>query len=90
MAKTAEYIKTVLCNPIASKNVTNKIVKKISILKEQPMCGISLAEKTVNKTDLRVLICDNHLAFYRVQGNYISVVRIIDGRTDYLTVLFNE
>ena len=63
LVQTKEYIETVLKNPIAAKNVTNKIIQKCSILKEQPMCGISLSEKTGRDTDLRFLVCNNHLAF---------------------------
>ena len=50
LVQTKEYIETVLKNPIAAKNVTNKIIQKCSILKEQPMCGISLSEKTGRDT----------------------------------------
>ena len=90
LVQTIEYIETVLKNPIAAKNVTNKIIQKCSILKEQPMCGISLSEKTGRDTDLRFLVCNNHLAFYRIDGNYISIIRILDGRTNYLKVLFSD
>ena len=86
---TKNYIENILKNPIAARNTTSKIVKKCSILKEQPMCGMSLSEKASIKTDLRILVCDNYLVFYRIQENYISIIRILDGRTDYLTVLFD-
>ncbi len=90
LSDTKRYIENVLKNPVAAKNVTNKIIRKCSILKEQPMCGMSLSEKTGIKSDLRVLVCDNHLAFYRIQETYISIVRILDGRTDYIKSIFDE
>ncbi len=51
---------------------------------------MSLSEKTGIKSDLRVLVCDNHLAFYRMQENYISIVRILDGRTNYMKFIFDD
>ena len=86
--KINNYIENVLKNSVAAKNITNKIIKKCSILKEQPMCGFSLDKKLNIKSDLRILVCDNYLVFYQIQEKYISVVRILDGRTDYLSVLF--
>ena len=84
------YIATALKNPIAAKSVTNRIVSACSILKEQPYSGADLAAKTGRDTDLRYLICDKHIAFYRVEENCVSIVRILDGRTNYMRVLFNE
>ncbi len=46
LTQTREYIEKVLKNPTAAKNTTNKIIQKCSILKEQPMCGIGLSDKT--------------------------------------------
>lgn len=90
LAQTKEYIEMVLKNPIAAQNVTNRIIQKCSILKEQPMCGVSLSERTGRDTDLRFLVCENRLAFYRIDGNYISIIRILDGRTNYMKVIFPD
>ena len=46
--------------------------------------------QTGRDTDLRFLVCNNHLAFYRIDGNYISIIRILDGRTNYMKVLFSD
>ncbi len=85
-----EYISLFLQNPVAAENVTSKIVNKCSILKTAPNCGVILQNKIDKQTDLRVLICDNYLVFYKLQDNCISIIRILDGRTDYLHYLFNE
>ncbi len=85
-----EYISLSLQNPIAARNVTSKIVNKCSILKTAHNCGIILQNKINRQTDLKVLICDNYLIFYKQQDNYISIIRILDGRTNYLRYLFNE
>ncbi len=83
------YIAHTLKNPIAAKNVTNRIIKACSILKDQPQCGADLAAKAGRDTDLRYLVCGEHITFYWVEENYVSVIRILDGRTNYLRVLFD-
>ena len=49
-----------------------------------------LSEKIERETPLRFLISGSHLAFYRVDGAEIYVTRILDGRSNYLHVLFGK
>lgn len=51
-----EYIFFELCNPDSAKNVLTKILKSCAYLKEQPMMGRRLAEKTGKITDLQYII----------------------------------
>ncbi|MCC8181949.1 MAG: type II toxin-antitoxin system RelE/ParE family toxin [Clostridiales bacterium] len=88
LADTRDYIENTLKNPGAAQNVTMQILKHCSILKEQPFCGGDLAAKTGRDTDMRFLVCGKHIAFYRVQDETISVIRILDGRTNYMRELF--
>ena len=50
--------------------------------------GIALAEKVERETDLRYLISGKHIIFYQVGENAVSVIRILDGRTNYMRILF--
>ena len=52
--------------------------------------GASLEAKTDNTTDMRYIICEKWIAFYQVDEDAISVARILDGRQDYLRILFDE
>ena len=52
--------------------------------------GTTLAEKVGRETDLRYLISGKHIVFYRVEDDAVSVIRILDGRTNYMRVLFHE
>lgn len=51
--------------------------------------GLSLAKKTGQKTDLQYIISGKYLIFYRQEECFLSIIRIIDGRTDYLRELFH-
>lgn len=82
------YISNELKNPSAAKNVTAKVLKEIHNLSEFPKLGISIQEKTDYKTDARCLICGNYGVIYSATNN-IEVLRIIDMRTDYMSLIFN-
>lgn len=85
-----DYIKNELANPQAAKNTVQRVLKGCSNLKANPKLGLDLALKIGQKTDLRYLIISNHIAVYRIEKNTIKVIRIRDGRTDYINYLFSE
>lgn len=69
--------------------LTRRIVKAISQLSEQPYIGASLSSKLDLETDLRFLVVSKWLIFYRVNEDRIEVTRVLDGRQDYMTHLFD-
>lgn len=79
-----QYIAVDLCNPIAAESVIQKILKSCAVLKEHSNMGVELSEKIQRDTDLRYIISGKHLVFYRVENDYISIVRILDSRTNYI------
>ena len=83
-----EYISENLQNPIASNRIINTIVKSCSNLKYQPKIGAELSTKTGRDTDLRYIISGKYFASYRIEEEYVSVIRILDGRTNYMQILF--
>lgn len=88
LQNTKAYISNVLHNPKAAKRITKQILDMCGSLKEHPNLGMSLNAKTDIDTDLKYLLCENHLAFYRIEDDWVMVVRILDGRTDYMRVIF--
>lgn len=90
LQETKRYIGKVLGNPKAAARITKKIMGTCSNLKQHPQMGASIEVKTNQPSDLRYLVYENHIAFYRIDGNLISIARILDGRQDYLRILFDE
>ena len=88
LQNTKAYILNVLRNPNAATRITKQILDMCGSLKEHPNLGMSLKAKTDIETDLKYFICENHLAFYCVDGDWVMVVRILDGRTDYMHMIF--
>ena len=50
--------------------------------------GIKLSDKFDVKSDFRFVIVNKQIVFYEIQPEHIEIVRVLDGRTDYLTHLF--
>ena len=90
MEATRDYIAGQLKNPKAAKKLVTALLKAISLLADNPYMGAALAEKFDLTADMRYFVVSKQLLFYRVnkQQNTVEVLRILDGRTDYLTVLF--
>lgn len=92
MEATRDYIAGRLKNPKAAKKLMTALLKAISLLADNPYMGAALAEKFEIATDVRYFVVSKQLIFYRVdEGNsVIEILRVLDGRTDYLSVLFYE
>lgn len=82
------YIAKALANPRAAERAAKRVLQSCQRLKTHPQLGPALAAKLGVETDLRYLVSGNYLVFYRVEAEYISVLRILDSRTDYLRTLF--
>ncbi|MBQ3889345.1 MAG: type II toxin-antitoxin system RelE/ParE family toxin [Clostridia bacterium] len=85
---TAAYIENELKNPQAAERFKERILYSVSLLKENPNMGIFLSDKyDFIKSDYRYIIVNKQIVFYEIYEDTIEVVRVLDGRTDYLTQL---
>lgn len=39
---------------------------------------------------MRILLCDKHIALYRIENGAVYISRIVDAKQDYLRVLFGD
>ena len=60
------------------------------MLKDNPNLGALLADKFSLTDDVkyRYIIINKQIVFYEVNDDVIEIVRVLDGRTDYLSKLF--
>lgn len=86
--RTADYIEHQLKNPSAAEKLKTTIVKKTTLLKDNPEMGMKLSDKFDIGSDYRFIIINKQIVFYEIHTQYIEIVRVLDGRTDYLTHLF--
>ena len=85
----AAYLADKLHQKASAKRLSERIYHSAMLLADSPYLGVSLSGKFDVETDLRVLIVSKYLIFYRVvQEDHIEVTRVLDGRQDYLSLLF--
>lgn len=84
------YIENDLSNPIAAKNVVKRIIKDYSLLESSPKMGTSLSTKVPFNTEFRFIVSGNYIVFYKEDDKYVSIIRILYGRRDYIKILFDE
>ena len=82
------YIRDNLQKPTAAENVTQRILKGCALLKDNPKLGAELSRKIDRDTDLRYLVINQHIAFYKIDNDIIRVIRIRDARTNYMHIIF--
>ena len=86
---TAAYMADQLHNRAAAKKWSEAVYRAAMMLEDSPYLGAGLSGKFDVDTDLRFLIVSKHLLFYRVaEEEHIEVTRVLDGRQDYLSILF--
>ena len=89
MKATKRYISETLGNGVAAKKLTQRVFDAIMLLEDNPYMGTELRRKFGVETDLRFLVVAKQLVFYRVvEDDHIEVTRVLDGRQDYLALLF--
>lgn len=88
LAEIKAHISLELHNPQAAQRIVKSVTHDLRHLQQNPHLGFSVSAKTGRETDLRALLSGNYFLFYRVETEAVQVARILDGRQDYLRVLF--
>lgn len=86
---TADYLEHTLGSPQAARRFLERALRSISLLRENPRMVPLLSDKVEIDGDMRYLVVSKHLVFYELTADTIEIVRILDGRTDYLSRLFD-
>ena len=88
LLNTENYIINQFHNGQAAKKLKNNIVDTISLLKDNPYLGPKMADRFNIDTSLRYLIVSKQIVFYDINEDNIEIIRILDSRQDYLSLLF--
>ena len=89
LERACDYLRQALHNPDAADTLSARVLRSISLLRDNPYMGASLSAKYDElQTEVRYLIVSKQLVFYEVLDDRIEIIRILDGRTDYLAQLF--
>lgn len=82
-----DYITNTLLAPEAARNVLGKIATSCGKLKNQPYMGVELRRKIGRDVDGYCLISGTYMVIYYVDDEAVSVIRVLDTRTDYLRAI---
>lgn len=82
-----QYIKYNLQEPETAQSLILKIREEISNLKNNPEIHSVIDDDIIRKQEIRKLIVDNYIVFYRIKNNNIEIVRIMYGRRNWINLL---
>ena len=85
-----DYIVSELQNRSAAELVINRIIDAVDPLKNFAEMGTPLSSIADVGTDYRFLVSGNYMVFYRVQGSDVYIDRVLYGRSNYMSILFND
>ena len=85
-----DYIVSELQNRSAAERVTNRIMDAVDQLKNFAELGTPLSSITDVSSEYRYLVSGNYMVFYRVQGSDVYIDRVLYGRSNYMSILFND
>lgn len=87
--RTRSYISDTLKNRKAAEKLLKEIIQACEQLKTFPHLGRPLVDPNGSITNYRLLNIRNQIAVYEIIDDAVFVQRILDGRTDYLRLVFN-
>ena len=82
-----QYIKYNLQEPETANKLISKIRKEINALKDNPEIYAIIDDDIIKKLEIRKLIVDHYIIFYRIKDNDIQIVRIMYGRRNWINLL---
>ena len=88
LLNTENYIITQFNNKQAAQKIKNTIVNTIALLKDNPYLDPKMSDRFNMDTSLRYLVVSKQLVFYNIKNDNIEIIRILDSRQDYLSLLF--
>ncbi len=81
------YIKYNLKEPAINQRLISKIKTEIDKLKNDPEIFSIIDDDFIKKLEIRKLIVDNYIVFYRIKTNNIQIVRVMYGRRNWINLL---
>ena len=85
-----DYIVSELQNRSAAENTVNRIMDAVDHQEAHALIGAPLSSIADVDSNYRFLISGSYMVFYRANGNDIYIDRVLYGRRDCMSVLFED
>lgn len=82
-----QYIKYNLQEPETANKLISKIRNSIKDLNNNPKIYAIIDDDIIRKLEIRKIIVDNYIVFYRIKNNSIEIVRIMYGSRNWINLL---
>ena len=82
-----KYIKYNLQEPNIAEELINKLIKTIESIKNNPEIYAIIDDEFIKRLEIRKIIVDNYIVFYRIKNNTIQIVRVLYGRRNWIKLL---
>lgn len=82
-----KYIKYNLQEPNIAQKLIMKIKSEVEKLRNNPKIYTIIDDDIIKKLEIRKIIIDNYIVFYRINNESIQIVRIMYGRRNWMTLL---
>jgi toxin ParE1/3/4 len=87
LIRIKQYIKYNLQEPEIANKLISNIKKSIKTLKDNPEIYTIIDDDMIRKLEIRKLIVENYIVFYRIKDDSIEIVRIMYGRRNWINLL---
>lgn len=81
------YIKYNLQEPETAQKLISKMRKEINNLKYNPEINAIVDDDFIKKIEIRKLMVDNYIVFYRIKNYSIEIVRVMYGKRNWINLL---
>lgn len=82
-----QYIKYNLQEAETAQKLISKIRNEINKLKHNPKIYSIIDDDMIKQLEIRKLIVDNYIVFYRIKSYNIEIVRVMHGRRNWINLL---
>ncbi|CAM4230642.1 type II toxin-antitoxin system RelE/ParE family toxin [Lacicoccus alkaliphilus] len=71
----------------AAERVLNRITDALRHLETSSYAGLKVVEESLVHLDLRMIVSDPYIVFYRIIDNTVYIFRVLHEARDYLQIL---
>ena len=85
-----DYFDNTLKNPGAANSFLSALKEQAAIISDNPFVAAEITEPTIKRLHLRKIMVRKYMMFYEIANNDVNIIRILHGRRQWESILFDE